>query len=134
MNEEDALAIALDVIDFFETGTARDGLFAPDVFCDFSPPLWRIQAQGAQEVVQLRLRSRPSQGRVTKWRVDPTPRGFVLELEEEWQHEGRDWYAHTILRAEVVGSSITSLAVFSTGDWTDERRAHHAREVRLLRR
>lgn len=33
-------------ITFLETAEPPAGLFAPDVFCDLTVPLWRLQAQG----------------------------------------------------------------------------------------
>jgi hypothetical protein len=46
--------LAGKLIAFLETGAPPDGLFAPDVFCDFTLPQWRLQAQGAGDVVALR--------------------------------------------------------------------------------
>src|SRR5207245_2889346 len=51
--EETARSLADRFITFLETGTAPEGLFSPDVFCDFTMPLWRLQAQGIEEVVRL---------------------------------------------------------------------------------
>jgi hypothetical protein len=41
------------VIRFLDTGTAAEGLFSEDVFCDFTSPRWR-RAQHAREVRLLR--------------------------------------------------------------------------------
>ena len=68
-----------------------------------------------------------------RFRCDPTPTGFVLEVEEEWEQGGEAWYCRELFRADVQGASITELAVYCTGDWDRSRRAQHAREVRLLR-
>ena len=126
-------AIARRLIEFLETGAVPPGLFAPDVFLDFTPPLWRIQAQGIDDVTRVRLAGHPGTGEVSSWRCDATARGFVLELEERWVSDGRPWYAREIMRADVEGEQIVALSVFCTGDWTAERCAQHAREVRLLR-
>lgn len=45
MTQEEALTLAWRFIEFLETGSVPDGLFAPDVFCDFTMPKWRLQAQ-----------------------------------------------------------------------------------------
>ncbi len=133
MTEEQANAVAQRLIEWLETGEVPDGLFAPDVFCDFTPPLWRLQARGIDDVVALRRHGHPSPGNVASWRCDPTPTGFVLEVEERWVDDGRTWYCREMFRADVTGSSIAALSVYCTGDWTSERCAQHAREIRLLR-
>ena len=47
--------LAAKLVSFFETGTAPEGLFAPDVFCDLSLPHWRLQSEGPDDLVALRL-------------------------------------------------------------------------------
>jgi len=133
MTAEQADAVARRLIEFLETGDVPPGLFAPDVFLDFTPPLWRLQAQGIDAVTRVRLAGHPGPGEVSSWRCDATAGGFVLELEERWVAEGRAWYAREMMRAEVEGAQITALSVYCTGDWTAERYAQHAREVQLLR-
>ncbi len=54
---------------FLETGETPERLFAPDVFCDFTMPRWRLQAEGVEAVVALRPRRRP-QGRRHRDRPD----------------------------------------------------------------
>lgn len=133
MTKTDAEAMAARFIHFLETGEADTQLFCPDVFCDFTLPRWRLQAQGVGPVVALRRQGHPSAGRVPRFRCDPLPTGFVLEVEEEWEQGGEAWYCRELFRADVEGCSIANLAVFCTGDWDRSRRAQHAREVRLLR-
>jgi hypothetical protein len=70
---------------------------------------------------------------VSRSRCDPTPTGFVLEVEEEWTNAGESWYARELFRADVNGDAIAALSVYCTGDWDRSRRAQHAREVLLLR-
>src|SRR3954462_6671082 len=72
---ETARSLADRFITFLETGTAPEGLFAPDVFCDFTVPLWRLQAQGLEEVVRLRKGGHPSPGRLppSRSRAPPPP-------------------------------------------------------------
>jgi hypothetical protein len=55
------------LIAYLETGNAPPDLFTKDVFCDFTPPLWRIQALGRHDVLAIRWRGHPSPGRVPRW-------------------------------------------------------------------
>ncbi len=133
MTADDIAPIVGMFIRFLESGDAPATLFAADAFVDFTSPRWRQQAQGRDAVIALRRAGHPSPGRVTRFRTDPTPTGFVVELEEEWQQGGEQWYCREMFRADVAGGSITQLSVYCTGDWDTARRAQHAREVRLLR-
>lgn len=133
MTQLEADALAARFIAFLESGEADPGLFAADAFVDFTMPRWRLQAQGAEGAIQLRLAGHLRPGRVPRSRCDATARGFVLEVEEEWEDQGKAWYCRELFRADVAGTSITSLSVYCTGDWDAARRAQHAREVRLLR-
>ena len=135
VTQEHAQRVASLLIRFLETGAPPQGLFADAVFCDFTSPRWRLQAEGIPEMVELRRAGHPGPGRVTRSRCDPTPTGFVLEIEEEWSHAGESWYARELFRADVTGAEgqIAALSVYCTGDWDRSRRAQHAREVRLLR-
>ena len=133
MTPEAAREIALRLIQFLETGEVPPGLFADNVFCDFTLPLWRLQAQGREPVVALRRHGHPSPGRVPRWRCDPTPTGFVLEVEERWEQDGKSWYCRELIRADMAGDLIAEIAVYCTGDWDSARQAEHQRAVRLLR-
>ena len=133
MNREEATATAMKFIEFLETGKAPDGLFTDDVFLDFTLPKWRIQAQGAQQVIGVRLQGHPTDGKVPRWRCDPTPTGFVLEVEERWPQDGKEWYCRELFRADARGGSITDLSVYCTGDWDRECEEEHRRQVKLLR-
>jgi hypothetical protein len=121
------------VVAFLETGTAPEGLFAPDAFLDLTMPTWRIQTSGAENLIAVRKEGHPCPGRVTRWRTDPTPTGFVFEFEERWDHEGLQWYAREMMRAEVADGQIAELIVYCTGDWDQARQAEHAAAVTLLR-
>lgn len=121
------------MVTFLETGTAPEGLFAPDAFLDLTMPTWRIQTAGAEDLIAVRKEGHPGPGRVTRWRADPTPSGFVFEFEERWGHEGQEWYAREMIRAEVTGDQIAELTVYCTGDWDQARQAEHAASVTLLR-
>lgn len=133
MNEEQATQVAQKLIVFLESGEAPAGLFSPDVFCDFSPPLWRLQAQGPSDVTALRISGHPGKSDVVRWRCDPTLTGFVLEVEERWVSDEKRWYCRELIRADVANGAISALSVYCTGDWSAERCAQHARDVRLLR-
>jgi hypothetical protein len=129
----DAGARAEEFISYLETGEAAQGLFAPDVFVDFTLPRWRLQAQGRPAALALRRAGHPTAGRVPRSRFDPTPTGFVLEIEEMWEDAGGSWYCRELFRADVGPEGITDLAVYCTGDWDTARIAEHAREVTLIR-
>jgi len=133
MEAQEANELAEMMVVFLETGVPPDGLFQPDVFCDFSLPHWRMQTQGLEDVVNLRKSGHAGPSVVTGWRADPTLRGFVFEFEERWKEDGMRWYARELLRADVVDGSIAELAVYCTGDWDEHRQAEHARTVQLLR-
>jgi hypothetical protein len=125
--------LADNLIAFLETGEPANGLLAPDVFFDVTVPHWRLQAEGRDEAVALRLQQHPAPGRVVRSRLDETATGFVLEFEERWRESGRDWYAREIARADVGEEGITALSVYCTGDWDEAREQEHRRTVCLLR-
>lgn len=133
MTKEQAETVSARFIRFLETGTPPDGLFATHVFCDFTFPRWRLQAEGIGPLVALRQRGHASPGRVPRSRCDPMPSGFVLEVEEEWHEGGEDWYCRELFRADVNEDKIVQLSVYCTGDWDRQRRAEHAKDVQLLR-
>ena len=126
--------LAESMVAFLETNVPPDGLFHPDVFCDLSLPQWRLQTEGIDAVVRLRREGHPDQGRVSRWRADPTPDGFVFEFEERWTDtSGANWYAREMIRATVSDGSISEMSVYCTGDWDRARRDEHARAVKLPR-
>jgi hypothetical protein len=129
----DVQARAAEFIAYLETGRAHPGLFAPEVFLDFTMPTWRLQARGRDGALALRRAGHPGSGRVPRSRLDPTPTGFVLEVEETWEDGGEHWYCRELFRADVGPEGITELAVYCTGDWDTARVAEHAREVTLIR-
>jgi hypothetical protein len=128
-----ARLLAEAFIAYLETGVAGPGLYAPDVFLDVTLPRWRLQAHGREEALAVRRDSHPQPGRIPRWRFDPTPTGFVLELEETWCAEGGTWYCRELFRADVGPAGITELAVYCTGDWDTARREEHATAVTLIR-
>jgi hypothetical protein len=133
MTRDEANRLAAGFIEFLETGSVPDGLFAPDVFCDFTMPKWRLQAQGIDDVVALRRAGHPGPGQVTRWRCDPTDTGLVLEFEEHWHQDGQDWSAREMIRADAGEGRVSEFSVYCTGDWDADTRARHASSVRLLR-
>ncbi|GAA2022433.1 hypothetical protein GCM10009839_19820 [Catenulispora yoronensis] len=131
--EATAQDLAGKFISFLETGTAPEGLFTPDVFVDFTMPLWRLQARGAADVVGLRRAGHPGPGSVPRSRLDATATGFVLEVEERWEQDGESWYCRELFRADVSDGAIAELSVYCTGDWDRARVAEHAAAVHLLK-
>jgi hypothetical protein len=102
------------------------------VFCDFTMPTWRLQASGVEDSVAVRLGDQ-GQATVPRWRFDPTPTGFVLEVEEAWDSGGEHWTSRELFRADIGDEGITQLSVYCTGDWDAARRAEHAAAVTLIR-
>jgi hypothetical protein len=98
MTADDAHVLTEKFVRFLETGEVPDGLFAADVFCDFTLPRWRLQARGVADTVALRRQGHPGPGRVPRWRCDPTRTGFVIEFEEAWRQDGKDWYSRELAR------------------------------------
>jgi hypothetical protein len=133
MNADRIQPIAERFVRFLETGEAEEGLFTEDVFLDFTPPRWRVQTQGREANIALRRAGHPSRGTVPRWRCDPTPRGFVIEVEERWQQDGQDWYCREMMRADLRGDAICDLSVYCTGDWDAARVAEHRAAVTLAR-
>lgn len=131
--DERAHALAEQFVAFMETGSPPSGLFAPDVFCDFTMPQWRLQASGIEDVVALRKAGHPGPGRVPQWRFDPTPTGFVIEWAEDWQQDGERWTCREMARADVGAEGISQISIYCTGDWDTARRAEHAEQVTLIR-
>lgn len=121
------------LIRYLETGTAGDGLFAPDVFADVSLPQWRLQTATADDLLAVRARSHPFPGQVRVERVEATDRGFTIEFEERWEHDRQRWYCREMIRADVVDDSIVELSVYCTGDWDEARQHEHSETVRLIR-
>jgi hypothetical protein len=131
--DHDLQALADQLVDFLETGAVADGLFDPALFLDFTMPLWRLQADTSDGAVAIRRTGHPQPGRVAVRRLDPLPRGFLIEVEEFWEADGESWYCRELMRADVADGSIVDLAVYCTGDWDSARVAQHAATVRLVR-
>jgi hypothetical protein len=129
----DTSAAVAGLIRFLETGSAPDGLFAPDVFTDLSLPQWRIQAATAGETLAIRAQGHPWPGQVRVERIEQTDRGFTIEFEERWDNEDQRWYCREMIRADVAGDSIVEMSIFCTGDWNEARQREHAGAVHLIR-
>jgi hypothetical protein len=132
MSETSMQPIAEKLVSYLETGEAPADLFTEDVFCDFTPPLWRIQARGLEDVLAIRPRGHPAAGRVPRCTVQPTPDGFVMELEERGPTPRATGTCREAIVARVRGASICRLAAYCTGDWDAARQQAHASQVMLL--
>ena len=132
--EATARDLAGQMITFMETGTPPEGLFTPDIFCDFTLPQWRLQARGIEDVTALRKAGHPGPSRVPRSRFDPTTTGFVLEFEEQWDQDGESWYSREMIRADISDGAVSQISVYCTGDWDRERVRQHAETVQLIRR
>jgi hypothetical protein len=121
------------LIEFLETGTPPDGLFAADAFLDLSLPQWRLQADNGIDAAGLRKQGHPFPGQVHVERLSQTDAGFTMEFEERWEHAGQQWYCREMIRADVVDDEIVDMAVYCTGDWDAATQREHAAAVRLFR-
>lgn len=119
VSRPDATTAVAQVIRYLETGIAADGLFAADVVADLTFPQWYVRVVGAGDLLALRASTHLWSGEVRVSRVEPTDRGFTMELEERWQNLGQHWYAREMLRADVVGSTIVEIAIYCSGDVLD---------------
>ena len=76
MTADQANALARQFVTFLETGNPPDGLFTDDVFCDFTMPLWRLQAQGVTPPCACANRDMQGQARSRDRAAHPTPTGL----------------------------------------------------------
>ena len=125
--------LAAQFVTWLETGVRPEAMFAEDVFADLSVPQWRLQAQGMDDVFGLREGSHPFEGRVRIEALDRTARGFALQFEERWVDGGQRWYCRELAHCAVANGRITELAIYCTGDWSEEVQQQHASQVRLIR-
>ena len=118
---------------FLETGAA-DGLFAPDVFADITLPDWRVQVQGAEEMIATKTSLHPPAGRTRVEKVLAAEHGYSLKVEERWEDGGQQWYCREAFLCDLDDEGrITELSVYCTGDWDEAAVARHAEAVTLLR-
>ena len=128
----EAPAVAARFIRWLESGAAH-GLFAEDVFFDATFPTWRVQTDNVTDALALRSARHPEPSTVHVERLEPTSRGFTLELEEHYRYAGESWYARMMFRVDIEDGRIVDLAVYCTGDWDEARQREHAQEVTLIR-
>jgi hypothetical protein len=118
---------------FLESG-ATEGLLAPDVFADITLPHWRVQVQGAEEMIAARTSLHPPAGRTRVEKVMATARGYTVKVEERWEDGGTQWYCREAFLCDLDDQGrITELSVYCTGDWDEAAVARHAEAVTLLR-
>ena len=121
---------------FLESGGAvvPDGLWAPEVFGDLTFPHWRVQTQGADELVETRRARHPYPGSVRVERVVETAAGYAVALEERWADGGQGWYCREGFLLDLDGDGrICGFTLYCTGDWDEARQREHAETVRLIR-
>jgi hypothetical protein len=118
---------------FLETG-ATEGLFARDVFADITLPHWRVQVQGAEEMIAAKTSLHPPAGRTRVEKVLVGASGYTLKVEERWEDGGTQWYCREAFLCDLDDEGrITELSVYCTGDWDEGAVARHAEAVTLLR-
>jgi hypothetical protein len=118
---------------FLETG-ASEGLFAPDVFADITLPHWRVQVQGAEEMVAAKTSLHPPSGRSRLEKVLVAEHGYAVKVEERWEDDGGKWYCREAFLCELDDEGrIAEISVYCTGDWDEAAVTRHAEAVTLLR-
>jgi len=128
MTDQTALATAFNRC--FETLDASEDVFAPDVFFDLLPPLWRFQLKGpAAFAEQLRELAGDGEVRARLLRVVPTAPGFVMEHEETAHSE----VARRLWLCEVRDGRIAEVLGYCNGGCDAALRARHAVEAPMLR-
>jgi hypothetical protein len=133
LGEASVDAAVARLVDWLERGETA-GLFAPDAFCDLSFPHWRVQAQGAEEMDDLKNQLHPPGGTTRVERVHRSERGYVAQVEERWESEGQQWYCREAYICDLdEHGRIAELNYYCTGDWDEARVAEHAESVTLLR-
>lgn len=133
MTPPSAPAVVAKLIQYLETASAPEGLFAPDLFFDLTVPQWRLQAASAEDAIALRASSHPWPGQVRVERVETAANGFTIEFEERWDNEDQRWYCREMIRADIVGDTITEMSVYCSGDWDEAQQKAHAAAVQLIR-
>lgn len=123
------------LVAFLENGgDATEGLFAPTVFGDLTFPHWRVQTDGADELVAGRRQLHPRPGLVRLERVTPTESGYLVKLEERWEQDGQQWYSREAFVLDLdQNGAIVDFTLYCTGDWDEDRQREHANTVTLLR-
>ena len=121
------------LVAFLETGVT-EGLFAPDLFADITLPHWRVQVQGAEEMIATKTRLHPPAGRTRVEKVLAASHGYTLMVEERWEDRGAQWYCREAFLCDLdEAGRIIELSVYCTGDWDQAAVARHAEAVTLLR-
>jgi hypothetical protein len=89
-----------------------------------------LQAATAGNLTAFRIVGYPHPGTMRVERLDPTPRGWVMQIEERWSDEnGAPWYCREMFRADVTDGLVSDLAIYCCGDLPgpDGRRPQHLR-------
>jgi hypothetical protein len=121
------------LVAFLETG-ADEGLFAPDVFSDITLPHWRVQVQGARELIAAKTGLHPPAGQTRVEKVLVAEQGYTLKVEERWEVGGEKWYCREAFLCDLDDEGrISEFSVYCTGDWDEAAVARHAEAVTLLR-
>jgi hypothetical protein len=131
--DETSAALAKTFVTWLETGVRPAGMVSDDVFVDFTPPHWRVQARGADAVYHLREDNHPFPSEIRVEALDRTSRGFLLQIEERWWADGQRWYCREMIHCVVAEGRITELAISCTGDWDEALQKRHAEQVSLPR-
>lgn len=116
----------------FRTNEVGD-VFTPDVFFDLNMPVWRFQMQGVDAFVAWRHELAPGGSGINVVRTVPTVSGFVCEVEEFEESDGKPAYSRKMFLCEVRDGRIAEVVAYCSGEWDEELRARHAAEAPMIR-
>ncbi len=133
IDRETADALSAEFHRCFSDFEARPGLFAPDTFFDFLPPMWRFQFEGPGDAFTSQLRA-IAQGPVDieVVRTVPTATGFVTEHIETQHTPAGEMVARRLHLCEVADGRICEVVTYCNGGWDAELRARHAAEAPMV--
>jgi len=111
-----------------------ENLFAPTVFFDLLPPMWRFQIEGSGEDFANQLRSiAGGPVEVDVVRTVPMADGFVTEHVETMDTPEGVMVARRVHLCQVSDGRITAATTYCNGGWDEELRTRHAAEAPMIR-
>ena len=134
MNGTEGPETAARLVKWLQTGDDPGDLFAPNAFGDLTLPHWRLQADNRADLIRIRTNGHAGPSDITVERLEPTPRGWVMQVEERWiDEQGQSWYCREMFLADVADGMIQEISIFCAGDWDEAAVQRHAAEVKLIR-
>lgn len=100
-------------------GFADTDVFADKAVSDSTPPNWRLQVRGADELRAQYSKWFDHEAELTELRRTPLPDGELLEYTRQWSQDGVPHKAHHIHRLTVDGGKIVEDAHWCGGRWPE---------------